>query len=222
MTKRPRPGRWLAVLAAALFAVWLAYTIIVNPNLHWDIVAKYQFDGVILKGLGVTIQLTLISMILGIAIGIVVAVMQLSDSPVLRLTAGAYTWFFRGTPLLVQLIFWFNLALLFPVISIGIPFDGPKLISWQSNQVITGFVAALLGLSINEGAYMAEIVRGLRFRAWIPASARRAPPSGCRTAGSCPGSSFRRRCGSSFRRSATSSSPCSRRPRWSRSSPEPI
>lgn len=159
VTGRPRPGRWLAVLAAALFAVWLAYTVIVNPNLHWDIVAEYQFDGVILKGLGVTVQLTLVSMVLGIAIGVVVAVMQLSDSPVLRLTAGAYTWFFRGTPLLVQLIFWFNLALLFPVISVGIPFDGPKLVSWQSNQVITGFVAALLGLSINEGAYMAEIVR---------------------------------------------------------------
>ncbi|MFF8913235.1 amino acid ABC transporter permease [Streptomyces sp. NPDC015032] len=159
VSRRPRPGRWLAVFAAVLFAVWLAYTIIVNPNLHWDIVAQYQFDSVILEGLGVTIQLTLVSMAVGIVIGIVVAVMQLSDSPVLRLTASAYTWFFRGTPLLVQLIFWFNLALLFPVISIGVPFDGPKLVSWQSNQVITGFVAALLGLSINEGAYMAEIVR---------------------------------------------------------------
>ncbi|MFF4758304.1 amino acid ABC transporter permease [Streptomyces sp. NPDC001292] len=159
VTGRPRPGRWLAVLAAVLCAVWLAYTVVVNPNLHWDVIAKYQFDGVILKGLWVTVQLTLISQAVGIAIGVVTAVMQLSDSPVLRLTAGAYTWFFRGTPLLVQLIFWFNLALLFPEISIGVPFDGPKLVSWQSNQVITGFVAALLGLSINEGAYMAEIVR---------------------------------------------------------------
>ncbi|MEU3215016.1 amino acid ABC transporter permease [Streptomyces sp. NPDC006971] len=159
LSRRPRPARWLAVLAAALFAVWIAYTIIVNPHLHWDIVAEYQFDTVILQGLWVTIQLTLVSMTVGVVIGVVVAVMQLSDSPVLRFTASAYTWFFRGTPLLVQLIFWFNLALLFPVISIGVPFDGPKLISWQSNQVITGFVAALLGLSINEGAYMAEIVR---------------------------------------------------------------
>jgi polar amino acid transport system permease protein len=159
VTRRPRPGRWLAVIAAVLFAGWLTYTIIVNPNLHWDIIAKYQFDGVILDGLWVTVQLTLISMAVGITIGVLIAVMQLSDSPVLRLTAGAYTWFFRGTPLLVQLIFWFNLALIFPEISIGVPFDGPKLISWQSNQLITGFVAALLGLSINEGAYMAEIVR---------------------------------------------------------------
>ncbi|MEV7781893.1 amino acid ABC transporter permease [Kitasatospora sp. NPDC088351] len=159
VTGRPRPGRWLAVLAAAFIAVWLAYTVIVNPNLHWDIIAEYQFDSVILEGLWVTVQLTLISQLVGIVIGVVAAVMQLSDSPVLRMTAGAYTWFFRGTPLLVQLIFWFNLALLFPEISIGIPFDGPKLVSWQSNTLITGFVAALLGLSINEGAYMSEIVR---------------------------------------------------------------
>ncbi|AXI76360.1 amino acid ABC transporter permease [Peterkaempfera bronchialis] len=159
VSRRPRPGRWLAVLAAAFFAVWLGYTIVVNPNLHWDVIARYQFDRVVLEGLWVTVQLTLISQAVGIGIGVVAAVMQLSESPVLRLMAGAYTWFFRGTPLLVQLIFWFNLALLFPEISIGVPFDGPKLISWQSNQVITGFVAALLGLSINEGAYMAEIVR---------------------------------------------------------------
>ncbi|MCM2389811.1 amino acid ABC transporter permease [Streptomyces albipurpureus] len=159
VTRRPRPGRWVAVALATLFTVWLAYTVIINPNLHWDVIAEYQFDGVILNGLWVTVQLTLISMVVGIVIGVVIAVMQLSESPVLRIIASAYTWFFRGTPLLVQLIFWFNLALLFPVISIGIPFDGPKLIEWQTNMVITGFVAALLGLSINEGAYMAEIVR---------------------------------------------------------------
>ncbi|MFI6289204.1 amino acid ABC transporter permease [Streptomyces sp. NPDC051018] len=159
VTRRPRPGRWFAVAAALFVAVWLAYTVIVNPNLHWDVIADYQFDGVILGGLWVTVQLTLVSMAVGIAIGVLVAVMQLSESPVLRLIASAYTWFFRGTPLLVQLIFWFNLALLFPVISIGIPFDGPKLVEWQTNAVITSFVAALLGLSINEGAYMAEIVR---------------------------------------------------------------
>ncbi|MFI1865406.1 amino acid ABC transporter permease [Streptomyces jumonjinensis] len=159
VTRRPRPGHWLAVLAAALFTAWLAYTVIVNPHLHWDVVVDHLFDGVILEGLWVTVQLTLISMAAGVAIGVLIAVMQLSGSPVLRLTAGAYTWFFRGTPLLVQLIFWFNLALLFPVIGIGVPFDGPKFVEWQTNLVITGFVAALLGLSINEGAYMAEIVR---------------------------------------------------------------
>jgi polar amino acid transport system permease protein len=155
----PRPGRWLAAVVTGLALLWLGWSIVVNPNLHWDVVARYQFDAVILQGLWVTTQLTVISMTLGVAIGIVVALMQLSQSRILRAGGVAYVWFFRGTPLLVQLIFWFNLALIFPTISLGIPFDGPKLISWSTNSVITGFVAALLGLTINEGAYMSEIVR---------------------------------------------------------------
>ncbi|MFF5205711.1 amino acid ABC transporter permease [Streptosporangium sp. NPDC000396] len=159
----PRPGRWIAALLAGSALVWLAYTIIINENLHWDVVAGYLADGRILGGLWVTIQLTVLSMAIGLALGILAAVMQLSGSPVLRGVAGLYTWFFRGTPLLVQLIFWFNIGLVFPTFGIGIPFDGPKLVEWQANELITPFTAALLGLAINEGAYMAEIVRaGIR------------------------------------------------------------
>ncbi|MFC0865694.1 amino acid ABC transporter permease [Sphaerimonospora cavernae] len=159
----PRPGRWLAAAAAIAFLAWLAYTIIVNENLHWDVIVGYLEDGRILGGLWVTIQLTVLSMVIGLVLGVLAAVMQLSDSPVLRATSALYTWFFRGTPLLVQLIFWFNIGLVFPSFGIGVPFDGPKLIEWQANEVITPFTAALLGLAINEGAYMAEIVRaGIR------------------------------------------------------------
>ncbi len=158
-----RPGRWLAAGAIALILAWLAWTIAINPNLHWDIVVKYQFDRVILEGLWVTVQLTVASMAIGVVLGVVVALMQVSDSRVLRAGAMAYVWFFRGTPLLVQLIFWFNIALIFPEIGLGVPFGGPKLVTWETNTLVTGFVAALLGLSINEGAYMSEIVRaGLR------------------------------------------------------------
>ncbi|HEY3685062.1 MAG TPA: amino acid ABC transporter permease [Streptosporangiaceae bacterium] len=155
----PRPGRWLGAAAAAVFLVWVAYTIIVNPNLHWDIVVGNQFDHRILGGLWVTIQLTVVSMAIGIALGMLAAVMQLSDNRLLRTASALYTWFFRGTPLLVQLIFWYNFALVFPQIGIGVPFGGPKIIEWQTNALITPFVAGLLGLTINEGAYMAEIVR---------------------------------------------------------------
>ncbi|WP_283138946.1 amino acid ABC transporter permease [Rhizohabitans arisaemae] len=159
----PRPGRWVAAGAAVLALVWLAYTIIVNENLHWDVIGGYLTDDRILGGLWVTIQLTVLSMAIGLALGVLTAVFQLSDSPVLRGAAALYTWFFRGTPLLVQLIFWFNIGLVFPEISFGIPFDGPKLIEFQANELITPFTAALLGLAINEGAYMAEIVRaGIR------------------------------------------------------------
>ncbi|MER7132785.1 amino acid ABC transporter permease [Streptosporangium saharense] len=159
----PRPGRWVAAGVAVLAMVWLLYTIIVNENLHWDVIAEYLTDGRILGGLWVTIQLTVLSMAIGLALGVLAAVMQLSGSPVLRAASGLYTWFFRGTPLLVQLIFWFNIGLVFPSFGIGVPFDGPKLIEWQANELITPFTAALLGLAINEGAYMAEIVRaGIR------------------------------------------------------------
>jgi polar amino acid transport system permease protein len=155
----PRPWRWLAASLTAATLVWLTWTIAVNPNLHWDIVVKYQLDAVILQGLWVTVQLTVVSMTIGVAIGIVAALMQVSESRILRSGALLYVWFFRGTPLLVQLIFWFNLGLIFPSIAIGVPFDGPKLAEWSTNSLVTGFVAALLGLTINEGAYMSEIVR---------------------------------------------------------------
>ncbi|MFG3422966.1 amino acid ABC transporter permease [Micromonospora sp. NPDC048063] len=158
-----RPGRWLAAGATVLILAWLAWTIAINPNLHWDIVVEYQFDSVILEGLWVTVQLTAASMAIGVVLGVIVALMQVSDSRTLRAGAMAYVWFFRGTPLLVQLIFWFNIALIFPEIGLGVPFGGPKLVTWETNTLVTGFVAALLGLSINEGAYMSEIVRaGLR------------------------------------------------------------
>ncbi|MFI7489882.1 amino acid ABC transporter permease [Micromonospora echinaurantiaca] len=158
-----RPGRWLAAGVTALVLVWFGWTIAVNPNLHWDIVVAYQFDRVILEGLWVTIQLTVASMLIGVVLGVVVALMQTASSRILRTGAMAYVWFFRGTPLLVQLIFWFNIALIFPEIGLGVPFGGPKLVTWETNALVTGFVAALLGLSINEGAYMSEIVRaGLR------------------------------------------------------------
>lgn len=157
--KPSRPGRLAAAAVAALVLAWLAYTIIVNPNLHWDVIAAFLFDGRILGGLWVTIALTVLSMAIGVVLGVTAAVMQLSDSPVLRGAAGLYTWFFRGTPLLVQLIFWFNIGLVFPQIGIGIPFGGPMFLQWPANELITPFTAALLGLTINEGAYMAEIVR---------------------------------------------------------------
>ncbi|MEV4890290.1 amino acid ABC transporter permease [Nonomuraea sp. NPDC050547] len=161
--KPRRPGPMVAGAAAALGLVWLAYTVVVNENLHWDVIVAFLFDGRILGGLLVTIALTVLSMGLGVVLGVTAAVMQLSDSPVLRGASALYTWFFRGTPLLVQLIFWFNIGLVFPVIGIGVPFGGPMLVEWQAHQLITPFIAALLGLTINEGAYMAEIVRaGIR------------------------------------------------------------
>lgn len=132
---------------------------VTNPNLQWDVVASYMLNADILRGLLRTLELTALSMVIGIVIGIVTAVMRLSPIKVLSGMAWAYVWFFRGTPLLVQIIFWFNLAALFSRLEIGIPLIGPVFFSGDTNALITPFVAALLGLALNEGAYMSEIVR---------------------------------------------------------------
>jgi polar amino acid transport system permease protein len=135
--------------------VWASFT---NPNFQWDVVAKYLLHPSILTGLWVTIRLTVITMVLGVVIGVLFAMMMLSHDRFLSGFAAAYIWLFRGTPLLVQLIFWFNISALYPQINIGVP-GGPYLTSFSGNA-ITPFMAAVLGLALHEGAYMAEIVRG--------------------------------------------------------------
>jgi polar amino acid transport system permease protein len=112
-----------------------------------------------LDGLRLTLLLTVVAQFLGIVIGIILAIMRLSSNRVLARAAWIYIWFFRGTPLLVQLIFWYNISALYPEISIGIPF-GPTFWQGNANELITPFAVAILGLALNEGAYMAEIVRG--------------------------------------------------------------
>jgi polar amino acid transport system permease protein len=152
------PGRWVATAVILLFVAMAINMAVTNPNFAWDVVRENIFATTILEGVWATVWITIVAMIVGIAGGVVLSVMRLSPNPVLSNVAMVYIWFFRGTPVLVQLIFWFNLAALVPQISIGIPF-GPTLVSWDTNSVITPFMAALLGLGLNEAAYMAEISR---------------------------------------------------------------
>ena len=107
----------------------------------------------------VTIELTVISMAIGIVLGVVLAVMRLSPNPLVAASSWTYVWLFRGTPVLVQILFWSFISALYPRISFGVPFGGPELLHASANAVITPFVAAILALGLNEGAYMAEIVR---------------------------------------------------------------
>lgn len=151
---------WVLVAFVALCAGGVIKMLVTNPNLQWGVVADYFFTARVLRGVLMTLQLTVLAMLLGILLGIVTAVMRLSPIRILSSVAWAYTWFFRGTPLLVQIIFWFNLGALFPTIDVGLPLTGPVFFSEDSNVLITPFVAALLGLALNEGAYMSEIVRG--------------------------------------------------------------
>jgi polar amino acid transport system permease protein len=141
-------GRWIAAVIVALLAGALFWSLFTNKNIDWGVVVKGVSKRQILNGVWMTIKLTVLSMVLGIVLGVLSAMAGLSENPVLRSLSIAYTWFFRGTPLLVQIIFWFNIALLFP-----------KIGSININTIVSPFIAALLALALNEGAYMSEIVR---------------------------------------------------------------
>jgi polar amino acid transport system permease protein len=153
------PGRWVAVAVIAVLAAMLAHSFLTNPNFQWDVVGQYLFSEPVLRGLRNTLILTVLSMAIGIVGGVLLAVMRLSPNPILASAAAVYIWLFRGTPLITQLIFWNFLASLYPRLGLGIPF-GPTFVSVDTNAVISVFAASLLGLGLNEAAYMAEIVRG--------------------------------------------------------------
>jgi polar amino acid transport system permease protein len=153
-----RPGRWLAVLLVLVLAVALGNSVATNPRFQWGVVGDYLFSSRILDGLLVTLELTVISMAIGIVLGVVLAVMRMSPNPLVSSASWLYVWFFRGTPVLVQLLFWSFISALYPKISLGIPF-GPQFVHADANSLITPFAAAILGLGLNEAAYMAEIVR---------------------------------------------------------------
>jgi polar amino acid transport system permease protein len=153
-----RPGRWVAAVIVLIVAVAIVRSIATDANFQWNVVGNYLFDGRILHGLRVTIELTVIAMAIGIVLGVLLAVMRLSPNWLVSWASSFYIWFFRGTPVLVQLLFWYNIAALYPKIGLGIPF-GPAFIHADANTLITPFTAAILGLGLNEGAYMAEIVR---------------------------------------------------------------
>ncbi|MFJ7216007.1 amino acid ABC transporter permease [Amycolatopsis sp. NPDC098790] len=155
---RFRPLRWLFVLVLVVLAAQLVVFLVRNDRFQWDVVAKYLFEKSVMAGLGTTVLLAVAAMVLGSLGGGVVAAMQLSGFAPARWVATLWVGLFRGIPPLVQLIFWFNLAYLLPRLSIGVPF-GPVFGTWDANSVITPLTAAVIGLSLVESAYLAEIFR---------------------------------------------------------------
>jgi polar amino acid transport system permease protein len=156
--RRVRPGRWVAALVLLVLAAQLVWFLVHNPRFGWGTVAQYLFDPSVLSGLGITVGLAVAAMVVGSVVGAVVAAAQLSDFGPARWAATLWVGLFRGIPPLVQLIFWFNLAYLLPRISVGIPF-GPTFASWNANDLITPLTAGIIGLSLVESAYLAEIIR---------------------------------------------------------------
>ena len=154
----PRPGRWASAVIVALIAAGMARALVTNPNFQWGVVAQWLFSKTIVSGVAYTLLLTVIAMAMGTALAITMAVMRQSVNPILRGVATAYIWFFRGTPIYTQLIFWSLLPSLYPQISLGIPF-APPFVTVDTAAYFTPFWMAFLGLGLNEGAYLAEIIR---------------------------------------------------------------
>lgn len=146
-------GRWITALLALAFFIWVVY-VLAGSQIKWSEIPAYVISPAILGGLLGTIQLTVAVMILAIVLGVLIAVARQSKNPILAALASFYIWIFRGVPTLVQLLLWFNLALIIPHINLGPVFSG------STNDLMTPFFAALLGLGLSESAYMAEIVRG--------------------------------------------------------------
>jgi polar amino acid transport system permease protein len=153
------PWRWIAALIVLVVAASLIRSAINDSNFQWHVVGQYLFDSRVLHGVVVTIRLTVLSMAIGIVLGVVLAVMRLSPNWLVSGFAWVYIWFFRGTPLLVQILFWNNIGALYHTIVLGVPFGGPGLIHPNANSLISTSVAVVLALALNEAAYMAEIVR---------------------------------------------------------------
>jgi polar amino acid transport system permease protein len=146
---RRQPWTWVAAAAVALVLANALYSVVTNPGFGWPVVAEYFVSPQVMAGLFTTLMLTAISMTLALLLGILLAVAAASRNPVLSSVAKGYVWIFRAIPLLVQIIFWYNLAALYPKLGFGIPFL-PPVVEVDTNSVIT---------TLNEGAYMAEIVR---------------------------------------------------------------
>lgn len=156
--KLRHPTRWLTAVVLLLLAAMLTHALISNQRFQWSVVWQYFVSHQILAGLERTIYLTVVAMAIGVVLGTILAVMKMAANPIANIVASLYIWFFRGTPLLVQLIFWYNLSALYPKFSFGIPF-GTSYAHVTTNSVLSVTLAAIIGLGLNESAYTAEIIR---------------------------------------------------------------
>lgn len=155
---RRHPGRWLAVAVLVIVALQAGHAVVINENFHWDVFLKYLFWPQVIRGVGWTLLLTVVAMTVAIVVAGLLVIMRDSDNPVLRGLAYGWVWFFRGTPIYTQLLFWGLFSVLFPQLSLTIPF-GPEIANIETRYLVKPAMAAVLGLGFNESAYLTEIFR---------------------------------------------------------------
>ncbi|KAB1919830.1 amino acid ABC transporter permease [Micromonospora noduli] len=165
------PGRWVAVAVIGVLVAMFVHLLVTNKAFNWAFMVDEMFRPPIMEGLRGTLALTVLAMVIGVSLGVVVAIMRLSENPILRGVSWAYTWFFRAVPRLVLAILFGNLGILWARIEFGLPFDRQigalfgvddfeaRLFGFSALEILTGFVAGMLALGLSEAAYMAEIVR---------------------------------------------------------------
>ncbi|MET9760903.1 amino acid ABC transporter permease [Streptomyces sp. NPDC006372] len=156
---RRRIGRLLSAAVALLLFAMVVNSVVRNRAFQWDVVGSYFTSAAVLDGLLLTLWLTALVMVLGFVLGIPLAVMRLSGNPVLATLSWGFVWIFRSTPLLVQLLFWFNIGALYPTLGLGIPF-GPQFVTVKTVNLLGPALTAVIGLTLHEAAYAAEVVRG--------------------------------------------------------------
>ncbi|MEV0840977.1 amino acid ABC transporter permease [Actinocatenispora sera] len=165
------PGRWVAVAVLVVLALMFAHMLVTNKAFQWTFLFDNILSAPVVRGAVTSIELTVLAMIIGIALGVVLAVMRLSPNPILAGAAWVYVWFFRGVPRLVLCVLFGNLGILYSRLEFGLPFDhqlgalfgidlNARLFGVNAVTLLSGFVAGLLALAMSEGAYMAEVVRG--------------------------------------------------------------
>ncbi|MFJ4416886.1 amino acid ABC transporter permease [Streptomyces sp. NPDC088925] len=154
-----RTGQWIAALFVLLLLAMAVNSLARNKAFQWDVVADYFTTSAVLRGLGLTLWLTALVMVLGFVLGTLLALGRMSSNPVLSWVSSGYIWFFRSTPILVQLLFWFNIGALYPQLGLGIPF-GPEFVTVKTVNLLGPVTVAVLGLTLHEAAYAAEVVRG--------------------------------------------------------------
>lgn len=174
-------GRWVGSAVALLFLAMLVHTLfsrvptgqircatvagvrtchqVIDWRFGWHVVGQFFTSREVVIGLVRTLEVTVISMAIGISLGVLIAVMRISHSRLMSSTAWTYTWFFRGTPVFVQILFWFNIGAIYKVLTIGIPFVNVSFVHIAVNSTFTPLVSGIVALSLNEGAYMSEIAR---------------------------------------------------------------
>jgi polar amino acid transport system permease protein len=154
-----RPGQWVGAVVLLVLLAMLVHTLVTNGRFQWGVVGDYFVAGAIMRGLVLTLWMTAAVMSCGFLLGIGLAAMRLSANPVLRAISFGYVWLVRSVPPLVQLLFWYEIASLYPQLSLGVPF-GPEFVTVKTAHLFTGILAAFVGLTVDVAAFSAEIVRG--------------------------------------------------------------